>query len=411
MPNPANTPDPADLYGQQLSKLAYNTRVTTAVYGNVRGNPGSSVRPARLLSDIGFPLSTEVTYIIPAFALLMAHDPPRAVTQIVLHPFGLDDDVRRLTASRPADRIIRSSAGPTGVRTYPGDNTLLISGSLDDDTYSDSKNAALVGAMTSAQQGPAYHYVIGRDGTLLICAPLDSQVSTETNGETNIDIALEGAFAIQRSDFDAKNFFGKLIELPYTALQLFVLAVLIVKLRTAYQGVSADFTSTGISYDWEALPNVQLNYSNGAWRSSASPFDHSFSDQASLLATMKVIPPFDLATQIFVVDQAPPPRATRAVAQTAIGQVDTVGAQSVMLANYGALASPERSNDMQTASRVAFFVERSNSANADADNTSGAAAEVAATSGDPTTVAATEVGPATYDFATGFWGDSTPSTY
>lgn len=408
-PAPATATTPADAVSQALSRLAADTRRQTAYYGNVRGLPGSSARPRRLLSDFGFPDNRSFSYVVPATALVVPHDPPRPVSTVTVHPYGLDSDLRRLTSRRPADRRVHTSGGDAvgGVRPLADNADVYVSAALEDDTYAPAKTARLLNNLTSARVGPAYHFIISRRGDIIVGAVLDHETTASAeDGDVTVDVALEGAFALRRADHEANRYDRALIELPYTPLQVLVLSVLIAKLRTAYPTVPAAL-GTGIRYDWRGdLYRLapQLNFSSGAWR-GVSPFDHSLSDDPAFSHNLTTVAPFDLATQVFLTDQTPPPVATRSVAQTAISTADTAGEQSVLLANYATLAGPERANAMQSAPRVRFFVERINAASRDADNASGSSADTAAAGQRNPLTPAASPDASTYDFQTGRWSD------
>lgn len=405
--------DPSDAVAQVLARVAADTRRTVAYYGNVRGLPGRSRRPRRLLSETGFPAERTFSYVVPAPAHVRAHDPPRTVTSVTLHPYGLADDLRRLTSSRAADRRVRTAGTNTGTGVAPlaTDATFLVAGNVLPDTSAPAKTASLIEAVVTARRGPAYHFVVTRRGDIIVAAVLDDETAaSRSNAATTIDVALEGAFAIRRTDHEARRFDGTLYELPYTPTQMLTLSVLIVKLRTVYPAVPTTL-GTGLVNDYRVADYrgaPALNFSNGAWRNGGSPFDHALSDVPAFVTNLGTIPPFDLATQVFQPDQAPTPVATRTVAQTAIGQADTVGEQSVLLANYAALAGPERANAMQSAPRVRFFVERLNMAVRDAHGASNSAADTAEGGRVDPLTPATNVDPHVYDFTTGRWGDGEP---
>jgi hypothetical protein len=406
MPDPTS---PVDDVSQALSRVAADTRRTTAYYGNLRGAPGASLRPRRLVSEFGFPEGFSFSYVAPATAHVTPHDAPRNVTSFTLHPYGLLDDVARLTSSTAADRRSHTAGNgrTSGVAAYPADARLLMSAELESDTYAPRKTTRAIEALVTAARGPAYHFLVTRRGDLFVGALLDhATTASHDNAETTIDIALEGAFVVRREDHARQRFDARLVELPYTPDQLLTLTTLIAKLRTAYSAVPATLDG-GILYDYDParyLNAPKYNFSNGAWR-GASLFDHGLADAPAFLTNLALVPPFDLATQVFLTDRTPPPVATRAVAQTAISQADTVGQQSVLLANYATLAGPERSAAMQQTPRAQFFVQRANMAVRDADGAGNSSANVAEAGRRASPGPATGVEPHTYDFTTGRWSD------
>lgn len=403
----AETVTPADAVSQALARAASDSRRTVAYYGNVRGLPGSSRRPVRLLSEIGFPIDRSFSYVVPATSSVIKGDTARTIRSVTIHPYGLNDDYRRITSSRATDRRVHTSANPrsTGLIAYAENANYLISAEASDLTYSPAKTLRCVSAMATANRGPAYHFVITRRGDILVGAALDDETSASTrDSDQTIDVAMEGAFAIQREHHTSKTYEGNLIELPFTPIQVLTLSVLFVKLKTAYPDIASDLRYQFNGGDFNFAP--RYNFSDKAWLGTR--FNYSLSDTPGFFDNLARIAPFDLATQVFLTGPAPAPVASRAVAQTAIGQADTLGQQSVLLSNYAALAAPERSLSMQQAPRSQFFVERLNMAVRDADGASSAASDTAESGRRDPLTPSTQVEPHTYDYTTGRWGDWTP---
>lgn len=195
---------------------------------------------------------------------------------------------------------------------------------------------------------------------------------------------MESGLSILQSRYTARNY-TEFLETSFTENQLFQLSVLVAKLKTIYPTISYD-------YRFNFTGATKTNFINN------NEINDLILAQGS----------FDAATEIFIVPQSRPVSTGRAVARTAIAQVDTMGALSPIMGNYVDIAAPERASDIAFTQRRQIFVERVRTAHREAENaaqgaqTASAAAEL---SGDNTEVPAINTGPQTYDFETGLWGD------
>lgn len=402
---------------QVLTRFSNDRRRAAVTYANARENEGSSGVPRRLLSDQGFAANRQFAYVVPHPSHITRSNEQRTTIRLItLHPYGLTADRQILTSTQAATRRIANRRGP-GVRgVYPLTNTVLVPANHDADSVTVGKTTTLLTRVTQPGAGPAFHVILPRTGDVVVCASLDDEVlAVPTLASVSINVALEGGLGIRREDWDSRNF-SQLVELPYTADQLYALEVLIAKIRNAVLGIPLSFLNgmptsgmSGIAYVFPADVQgaQQYNFTNGAWQGQ-SPLFHENSDIPAVTAAIQAIPPFDTATQVFRPPQAPAPVATRTVVQPEISNVDTVGQSSPLLAAYATLAAAERSTDMQTAPRVRFFTDRINTAHRDADHAAdqGTTAQAAATTRTPP--AAVNADPHVFNFTTGFWGDGDP---
>lgn len=404
---------PAQTLQAVLGRLASDRRRTVAYYGNVEAQPGSSQAPRRLLSDTGFPSTTQFTYLVPASAHVVRHEDPRAATRVTICPYGVVEDRARLVSTNETDRRVRTSnaSGSTGLRVCPLNDAYLVSAELDDDTYAEAKTVRLVQSITNPRGGPAYHVVINRRGDVIVAAALDDTTrASGDNAEVSIDVAVESALAIRQADHAARQL-NELVELPFTTPQLAALAALIGKLAAAYPAITQRLTpattsGAGYAYRWpittpDATPR---NLTSGAWRAH-SPFNHEDSDAPRIFRIAADRRPFDLTTEVFRSADAPRARTGRAEAQAAVSQADTAGAESVMLGAYAALAGEERATEMQQATRLQVFVQRIAMAHHDAAEAGQAAGQVAEAGSPAAPSPAANVSPHVFDFTTGLWGD------
>lgn len=408
---------PAEVLSGALTRLANDRRRRITQYANAAPRPGSSASPQRLLSDVGFLESVQFSYINANAAHVTPpdDDAPRDIRQFALVAYGLQLDAQRFSAPNAVIRTARGS-GVSGLAAFSGLSSVLVSAELSELTYSAQKNDLVRRYMTQRRNGPAYHFLVDRMGGVTVGPALDYRTSViPARSEHGVFIGLEGALGITREDFEAGRT-SAFFELPYTSLQMLTLTILLAKLFTAYPSVPrtvsapSDNTTPALLY-YAATPAGPLtprNFSNGAWRDvEANGFDYSASDNAALQQALSQEGAFDLATEIFRPLQAPTAIAARDVARTAIGTVDTAGAQALMLGAYTSIAAPERANDMEAQTRRQMFVQRIRTTHSDADEAGSHAA--ATTEGgntlSPTQAAVTNTDPHTYNYATGVWGD------
>lgn len=408
---------PAEVLSGALTRLANDRRRRITQYANLAPRPGASAVPQRLLSDVGFLEAIQFSYINadPAHVTPPDDDDPRDVRQIVLCAYGLQLDAARFAARGAVVRTARG-AGVGGLAPFPELPDVLVSAELTAETYSAQKNDVVRRNMTQRRSGPAYHFLIDRSGGIAVGPALDYRTSVvPARSEHGVFVGLEGALGITRADFTAGRT-TSYFELPYTSLQLLTLSILLAKLFTAYpavpRAVSAptDGTTPALLYTASTLAGelTHRNFSNGAWRNAEhNGFDYGGTDDATLGEAITREGAFDLATEIFRPVQAPRAVAARDVARTAIGTVDTAGAQSLFLGAYTSIAAPERANDMETQTRRQIFVERLRVTHTEADDAGSQAAETAEGGASLTPVQPTVINadPHTYNYTTGLWGD------
>lgn len=414
--------EPAAVVAQVLSNLGNDRRRATNAYLNITARAGATVPGRRVMSDVGFFESVQVTYINPARAHVSYGDQDvrRDPTQIVLIGYGLLDDSRRLRSSNPQDRLVRHNASVlrSGVELHPDVPTLVMSGDLRPDTSSTAKTQNVVRAMTS-NQGPAPHFIVTRRGDLIIGPSIDG-VTTVVPAlkDAAIFIAVESMLVMSLEDHAARRF-DRLIEAPLTPTQASTLLTLINKLLVAIGSTvpstfhdAIEAGRAGFGYlRANALDDVPLRLfqqNPPALPLEGLTLNYDASTPATLFGLAASQGTYDLATQVWRPPGTPPTRAGRQEARTAIGEVDTAGAESAYLGAYATIAAEERSDAMQAQLRSQIFVQRHRVAHNDA-STAGAeaarVAEVGAGSLLPTEVPA-NAGLHAYDFTTGLWGDN-----
>lgn len=406
---------PEQVLSTALAQQANDQRRQVAEYANLEPRPGETEVPRRLLSDTGFLDDAQFAYINahPAHVVPPEDDAPRTIRQIVLQPYGLRLDQIRMRGSR---RLIRSTRGvATGVIEHPDNNSVLISAELTATTYSAQKNAVVRRNMTERESGPAYHFLIDRNGGISVGPALDfSTAAIPARAQDSIFIALEGALGILREDFLAGR--PQLsFELPYTSEQVLTTAILLAKLYTAFPEIPKAFNNTAtpgilatVYATATGLPADKIyNFSNGDWENADLPFSYAATDNEAFFRAISDEGAFDLATEVFRTAEAPRAIAARDAARVAIGTLDTTGRIAVALGAYTSIASPERATEMEAITRRALFISRRRVAHSSADQT-GADAAAVTTSGQSVAVVSpvvTNFEPHVYDYVTGKWGD------
>ena len=402
---------PSDTILSVLARLAADYRRTVSYYGNIETRPGFAEGTRRVLSEVGFPTTTQFTYLVPSRAHVIVNEDTRAVSRVTFCPYGIDADKRRITSSVPEDRRVRTNntSGVSGMRVCPLNPAYAVSSELDDDTFAEAKTIRLIRRITAASGGPAYHVIINRRGDVIVAAALDDTTrASGDNHEVSVDVAVESALSISLADHAARNF-DNLIELPFTTPQLAAIVAVIGKLTAAYpvipRTIVASETSTpGFAYRWLLDGTTPRNFSRGAWQGH-SPYDHTDSDAPRVFDLAVERRPFDLTTEVFRNADSPTPRTGRSEAQVAVSQVDTAGAEAVVLGAYTILAGEERATEMQGTPRRQIFVQRIHMAHHDANTTHEVSGSVATASAHATPTPAANVLPHVFDFTTGYWGD------
>ena len=408
--------DTASVVSQVLANLGNDRRRLTGTYINSTARRGEGGAVRRVLSDVGFLQAVQVTYVNASRNHVHFDDTSerRSISQIVLVAYGLQEDYKRLASQRPEDRLLRHSASPlqSGVEVSPYGSHFVMSGSLGADTASAAKTQRVVRAMTT-NQGPAPHFIVTRKGDVIIGPSIDGETTVlPALRETAIFVAVESALLMPKEDHAEKRY-SRIFEAPMPLIQSVTLATLVNKLRVAVGATTpAVFATPGLSYAWgDTLPSVQRMLFDSEAPAPVVPgveLDYSQTIQRAFFALVEAQGSYDLATQVWLPAGAPPVRSGREEARTAIGQVDTAGAESAYLGAYATIAAEARADDMQAQVRSQMFVSRHRVVHNDADDASASSAhvaEVGASSLLPTEVP-TNVGPHTYDFTTGLWGDN-----
>ena len=414
--------EPATVVSRVLSNLGNDRRRATNTYLNITPRAGSTGPQQRVMSDVGFFESIQVTYVNASRAHVSFGDADarREPTQIVLVGYGLAEDRRRLESTRPEDRLLRhtASALQSGVEVHPDYPSLIMSGDLRVDTSSVAKTQSVVRAMTS-NQGPAPHFIVTRRGDLIVGPSIDGVTTVVPSmRESAIFIAIETMLVMSIEDHSVRRF-DRMIEPPLTPAQAATVLTLLNKLRVALGSTvpaqvrdAIDAGRPGIGYvRGTALPSVPMRLFQTS--PSALPYegltmDYSATTPPTLFSLINAQGTYDLATQVWRPPGTPRVRSGRQEARTAIGQVDTAGAESAYLGAYATIAAEERADAMQSQLRSQVFVQRHRVAHNDAGAAGAEAArvaEVGASSLLPTEVPINSNLHA-YDFTTGLWGDN-----
>jgi hypothetical protein len=409
-------PTPEEVLSTALTQQANDQRRQVAQYANLEPRPGESEVPRRLMSDTGFLEATQFGYINAhrAHVIPPNDDDPRVIRQFVLQPYGFRLDQQRF---RSSNRVIRSAREQaTGVIEHPDNADVLVSAELSATTYSAQKNAVVRRNMTERHSGPAYHFLIDRNGGIAVGPALDFRTAViSARSEDSIFIGVEGALGILREDFTRRRY-DRAFELPFTSSQVTTIAILLAKLYTAFPEVRKAFNNTAapgiLSTVYAPAPTLtpatRRNFvERGQEPTENLEFDYSATYDDNFFTAVLEEGVFDLATEIFRTQEAPRAVATRDAARVAIGRIDTAGAVAVALGAYTSVASPERATEMEAITRRALFITRTRAAHSSADQ-SGAQAGAVSTSTQSVAVVAptvTNFEPHVYDYTTGRWGD------
>lgn len=417
----------SDAVAAALANLANDQRRASTNYLNVSARPGTRT-PRRLMSDTGFLAECQFSYANPHRANFSYNDTegPREIRQVVIAGYGLFRDFTRLTASNQAARLIQdvSTGGHAGLSPYPGSDVLLMSGDLDNDTYTSQKTRATLHGM-STTVGPSPHFVINRRGDVIVGPGVDAETTyIPPYSNYGVFIAVESALVISREDHQNRRF-DRIMEIPFTPLQLTSLSVLVNKLLVALGAAFprqfvADLAAdaSGFTYDWyraSQMPQLHpWNFQNPPTESaiSNSGLTYEATTQTAFFDIVARQGAYDLGTQIWRPLAAPTPVAGRESVRQALDAVDTAGEESAQIGNYVTLAAGERSNEMQAVTRSQMFVVRHRVAVGDAAGAAENAATAASSvdsAGLPTEVPA-NFEPHTYNFHTGRWGAPDPLT-
>lgn len=407
--------NPGSVVSQLLSNLGADRRRSTNTYVNATARRGDGT-PRRVLSDVGFLQSTQVTFVNTSRMHVTFNDTEerRAIENLVLVGYGLSDDYKRLVSSRPEDRLVRHNASVLrgGVEHHPDDSGLVMNGDLDAQTSDVTKTQKVVRAMTT-DAGPAPHFIVTRKGDLIIGPSIDGETTVVSELRAKaVFIAIESMLVMGKADHAARRF-DRIFEAPLTGRQAVTLATLVNKLRVALgTTVPRTFGSPGLSYRRSiAMADVQETLFQTTKPNLALPgvtLDFSFTTQNSFFELVDAQGSYDLATQVWQNPNTPPIRTGRQEARTAIGQVDTAAAESAYMGAYATIAGEERSDDMQRQVRSQMFVSRHRAGHTESTEiltNAGHVAEVGGAALLPEEVPA-NAGPHTYDFTTGLWGDN-----
>lgn len=414
---------PSETIAQALTQIADNQRRLQTQYQNIYARPGETRAPRRLMSDVGFLSSRQYVYLNANQRNFYYNDDegPRDILQIIIVGYGAAADYRRLTSSRPSDRLVHQIGASTGgVAPHPEDDRYLISGALNDAFYSEAKQQAAIQGVTG-RQGPSPHFIINRKGDVAVGPSVDASTTVIPDfADSGVFIAIETALMILREDHTQRRF-DRILEMPIPPVQYTQLAVMVNKLLVALgSAFPRTFTSNltaeqaGFSYRLLSAPE-RVSPANFSATTPVQPVTNPRISYANMTPTVffnavREQGPFNLATDIWRPFAEPTPAAGREEVRTAVGQVSTAGEEAALMGNYVTIAAGDRSTEMQTVIRRQVFVQRQRVAQQDAETTSNQAAEAATSSLSNTLpneqVLQTE--PHSYDFTTGEWGTPDP---
>lgn len=390
MPPPPRTQTAFEQARNAVRRSSAERRRRAGAYANLVPLPGSSRIPRRLLSDVGFYQDTGFSYGVVAPRFIRREDPDiaRGIQYVTLCPYGYAEDAASFTAERRPQ-----------LRPLPAATRWYVPQAVDPlTTHNPRKTTALVVAMsTNTSHGPALHALVDRLGGVRIQADNDAVLAAEANG---FRVGLESAWAVDVENFEAR------IELPFTPVQLASLSVLIAKLRTAATAIPLTFGNTG-GFRYNPIDSALIPPEDNFVDGEANRYDLDYSAvlPAAFLARLAAEPTFDLATDVFRPVQrslAGPPPSARSTIAASIGQTDTLGARSMLLAIYEDAAGTARAHAMAASSRSEVFVRRAQEAHHDSDNNEGDANRLSAPD---TPVPAEDPGAYAYDYQTGLWSD------
>jgi hypothetical protein len=412
-PIPPLLSTPESLLQNALYAQAATDRARLAEYLNLTPRVGSSTTPSRLLSEVGFLQNAPFGYLAPNAAHVQPplSEEPRTIQQIVIVPYGLDWDLSVIRSPETEDRVIYTApeSGRRGMAVFVPD--VLVVADIAGSSRSNTRNALMVRNLTQAEFGPAYHYVIDREGGINVCAPADAKVSPIPSlSDTALFIALEGQLAISRTDYRTRSV-ESAYEMPYPEQQLTTLAVLIQKLLTAYTGVPRTFlddasssSTPGLIY---AFPNINVQQRNFVAEPVQTPFDYQGAGRETFLDTVLKQGAFDLATEIWVPRTDPQPTTARADARPAVEHAPDAMRAALTLAAYVDRASLDRASSIERQTRTQIYVQRARVTHLDADQTAAAAGMNNVSLGEGEVhEPAVNPDPHVYNYATGHWGDT-----
>jgi hypothetical protein len=408
----------ADTLSEALARLANDQRRTAPQYANIQARPGNANTPRRLISDVGFLQARQFAYVAAHQANYLYNntESPREIRQVVLVPYGLSDDYARITSTRPQDRLVHAVTGSPsgGMSVAPFGSGILMSGGLNNLTYSGPKTANVIRRMTTTA-GPAYHFVVNRRGDISVGPGVDARTTAIPDfADLAVFIAVESALVISRQDHEDRRF-DRIVELPLTGDQLITLAVLVNKLLVVLgsqfpRQFSETLTNSGTGFTYRTAEPVTGVTLRNFQAVPAPGFDYTLSSAPGFFNLVARQGSFDLATQVWRPLAGPTPVVGREEVRGALSTIDTAGAESVYLGAYATLAAGERSNEMQAVPRTQLFAQRQRVSYRDGRTAAEQSSNVAETGN--VAVLPSEVPanyePHTYDFVTGLWGDRKP---
>jgi hypothetical protein len=397
-----------------LVQISREQRASPAYYGNLRAAPGG-LEFRRLVSSVGFPAGTSITYVTPASTNVQVGSEPRTgVTQIVFHPYGATFDVQRLTSSDGADRRFhetRTRLG-SGVVPYTDDVRYVMPGYCLASSTAEDKDVEFVLDATTPRRAKSWHFYVNRAGDLIVNAAIDDVACVDGATDTTVNVAYESLVVVSREDHANNRVTAQtMVEAPLTLLQLRTLGVLTAKIETVFQQIveEAGTGFTRIASEGFRNGNFTENLESGL------PFDFTSSNYDAFFTFVDSLPDFDLSTDVFRPASSVEQIDRRELARTAISDTDTLGVRATILANYAAISGSSRAQDMQDRPRVSYFLRRSEAATQAANTTAQNATEVAdADAGaddggsDEAPVQQPNTDAFVYNFRTGQWGDRNP---
>lgn len=429
---PTERPALADILeplNSSLSRLAAEQRRAAAEYSNLAARSGSGGPPRRYLSDAGFLVNLQFSYLdfSPSSATYDDTGAQRPLNRLRFVGYGAEEDLTEFITPEPLNQLIHSATserGP-GLREYgPGRDYLIARNSNAADTYDPSKIRTFCRTQdnrpVAVVNGP--HFLITREGAIIVVGSADATAAfpaaRDANNNDVLFVGVETTLAIDRLALGERDW-NQAFELPFTPAQLVTMAVLIQKLKTAMPALAnasfSDDVTTPLSYTLLGVPNdfqaaarknLQAAVPNIDRSTGNSPFDYSGSTGPSVLALAAQQGSYDISRNVWRLDPEPPPTAQEET-RTIISQVGTLGVRSPLMGVYAEAAGGSRARQMRDQTRPEVFYARRRFSYRTAEGTEQQEQTTQATA------AVEEVllkpvenyEPHVYDFVTGYWGD------
>jgi hypothetical protein len=361
---PTEPPALADILAPltgSLTRIASEQRRAAAEYSNLAPRTGAGGPPRRYLSEVGFLVNLQFSYLDFAASSATYDDTgaQRTLNRLRFVGYGVSEDLTEIVSPEPLNQLIHSATserGP-GLREYgPGGEYFIPRTSDATETYDPNKIRTFCRAQENGTvaviDGP--HFLITREGEIIVVGSADATAGFPTARDANnsdvLFVGVETTLAIDRLALGERDW-AQIFELPFTPAQLVTMAVLLQKLKTAMPALanaafSNDIT-TPLSYTLLGAPdefqtsarkNLQAAVPDIDRSNGNSPFDYSASTGPALLTLASQQGNYDVSRNVWTPTPTAPPTA-REAARTIISQVGTLGARSPLMGIYAEAAS------------------------------------------------------------------------